>query len=81
MKYNWQQADWPDVQYSAEEAEDYRYPRNFRSLNARKYVSLNKTSKPTATRDLQDLCEKDILTKIGGGRSTSYFLKFMETSI
>ncbi len=44
-------------------------------MNARKYVSLNKTSKPTATRDLHDLFDKDILTREGGGRSTSYFLK------
>ncbi|CAM4279665.1 Fic family protein [Gillisia limnaea] len=44
-------------------------------MNARKYVSLNKTSKPTATRDLQDLYDKGILTREGGGRSTSYFLK------
>jgi Fic family protein len=44
-------------------------------MNARKYVSLNKTSKPTATRDLHDLFDKDILTMEGGGRSTSYFLK------
>ncbi|CAM4169993.1 Fic family protein [Gillisia hiemivivida] len=43
-------------------------------MNARKYVSLNKTSKPTATRDLQDLCDKGILTKEGGGRSTSYYI-------
>ncbi|WP_196809424.1 hypothetical protein [Gillisia sp. JM1] len=50
-------------------------------MNARKYVSLNKTSKPTATRDLQDLCDKDILAKKGGWRSTSYFLKFMQPSI
>lgn len=44
-------------------------------MNARKYVSLNRTSKATATRDLQDLYEKGILVKEGGGRSTSYFLK------
>jgi len=46
-------------------------------MNARKYVSLNKISKPTATRDLQDLFDKGILTREGGGRSTSYFLKLM----
>lgn len=44
-------------------------------MNARKYVSLNRTSKATATRDLQDLYEKGILVKEGGGRSTSYYLK------
>ena len=41
-------------------------------MNARKYVSLAKTSKATATRDLQDLVEKSIFKPIGGGRSTRY---------
>lgn len=44
-------------------------------MNARKYVSIASTSKATATRDLQDLVEKDILIPIGGGRSTRYELK------
>ena len=41
-------------------------------MNARKYVSLVKTSKATATRDLQDLVTKGIFKPIGGGRSTRY---------
>ncbi|MEY8019274.1 Fic family protein [Muriicola sp. SD30] len=41
-------------------------------MNARKYVSLAKTSKATATRDLQDLVEKCIFKPIGGGRSRRY---------
>ncbi|UJH68626.1 Fic family protein [Allomuricauda sp. SCSIO 65647] len=41
-------------------------------MNARKYVSLAKTSKATATRDLQDLVAKSIFKPIGGGRSTKY---------
>ena len=41
-------------------------------MSARKYVSLAKTSKATATRDLQDLVAKGIFKPIGGGRSTSY---------
>ena len=41
-------------------------------MNARKYVSLAKTSKATATRDLQDLVAKGIFKPIGGGRSTRY---------
>lgn len=44
-------------------------------MNARKYVSLAKTSKATATRDLQDLVEKSIFKPIGGGRSTRYEIK------
>lgn len=41
-------------------------------MNARKYVSITKASKATATRDLQDLMEKEIFIVIGGGRSTRY---------
>jgi Fic family protein len=43
-------------------------------LNAAKYGSLNKISKATATRDLQDLFSLDVLKVFGGGRSTSYAL-------
>lgn len=35
-----------------------------------------KTSKPTATRDLQDLSDKEIVTREGGGRSTSYYIRY-----
>ena len=41
-------------------------------MNARKYVSLAKTSKATATRDLQDLVAKGVFKPIGGGRSVRY---------
>ncbi|MDZ7935075.1 MAG: Fic family protein [Emticicia sp.] len=41
-------------------------------MNARKYLAISKTSKATATRDLQDLVEKKILIAKGGGRSTNY---------
>lgn len=48
-------------------------PKGFEGgMNARKYSSLTKTSKATATRDLQDLAEKKVLIATGGGRSTSY---------
>ena len=43
-------------------------------MSARKYVSIAKTSKATATRDLQQLVELGVLTPIGGGRSTRYRL-------
>ena len=44
-------------------------------INARKYQSLAKVSKATATRDLADLVEKGCLRKLpGGGRSTRYAL-------
>ncbi len=42
-------------------------------MTTRKYVSLNGTSKATATRELADLVSKGCLKKMpGGGRSTSY---------
>lgn len=43
-------------------------------MNARKYISITKTSKATATRDMQQLLEKGAFALLGqaGGRSTSY---------
>jgi len=43
-------------------------------MNAKKYIGITKTSKATATRDLQDLQEKNIISKKGQGRSTAYIL-------
>lgn len=43
-------------------------------MSAKKYISLTKTSKATATRDLQDLVEKNILAVTGAGRSVRYNL-------
>jgi len=43
-------------------------------INARKYVSICKVSKATATRDLQYLLEIKALIVSGGGRNTSYSL-------
>ena len=48
-------------------------PKGFEGgMNAKKYLSITHTSKATATRDLQDLVEKDALRATGGGRSTRY---------
>lgn len=44
-----------------------------------KYVSINKTSRATATRDLQDLAGKNILTPKGEGRSRSYDLNLLSS--
>ncbi|MFT5710422.1 MAG: Fic family protein [Halioglobus sp.] len=41
-------------------------------MSAKKYGVIAKTSKATATRDLQDLVEKKVLIPLGGGRSTRY---------
>ena len=41
-------------------------------MNAKKYMSITKTSKATATRDLQNLVEARVFVPTGGGRSTSY---------
>lgn len=43
-------------------------------MNAMKYISITKTSKATATRDLQYLADGGILVARGGGRSTHYIL-------
>ncbi|MDE3234556.1 MAG: Fic family protein [Bacteroidota bacterium] len=50
-------------------------PQGFEGgMNARKYIGITKTSKATATRDMQQLMEVGafIPAGIGGGRSTSY---------
>jgi Fic family protein len=41
-------------------------------MNAGKYVSITKSSKATATRDLQHLVELGVFIPEGGGRSTRY---------
>jgi len=46
-------------------------------MTAIKYVSITKTSRATATRDLQDLTEKNILIPKGEGRNRSYYLNFL----
>jgi Fic family protein len=45
-------------------------------LSAENYIAITGTSRATATRDLQDLVEKNALTKTGDLRHTRYFLKF-----
>lgn len=46
-------------------------------MTAIKYVSITKTSRATATRDLQDLTEKTILTPRGEGRNRRYNLNLI----
>lgn len=41
-------------------------------MSAKKYVSITRTSKATATRDLQELVKIGALVASGGGRSTRY---------
>ncbi|GHT39105.1 cell division protein Fic [Bacteroidia bacterium] len=43
-------------------------------MTAKKYISIAKTTKATATRDLQELAELNILTQNLAGRSTNYIL-------
>lgn len=45
-------------------------------LSADNYIKITKTSRATATRDLQDLLDKKILYKTGELKSTRYFLYF-----
>jgi Fic family protein len=43
-------------------------------MTARKYGAITKATKPTATRDLQNLAAREVLIPIGGGRSTHYLI-------
>lgn len=43
-------------------------------MTAKKYISITRASKATATRDLQELAESGVLLAAGGGRSTHYVL-------
>ncbi len=45
-------------------------------LSAENYISITKTSRPTATRDLTDLVNKGALYKTGQLRHTRYWLNF-----
>ncbi len=48
-------------------------PRGFEGgMSAKKYMAIAKTTKATATRDLQDLVGKGVFIALGGGRSTRY---------
>ena len=47
-------------------------------MTASKYTSINKTSRATATRDLQDLTEKNILIPRGEGRNRAYNLNVFQ---
>ena len=46
------------------------------SMNTRKYVSLTRTSRATAYRELADLVEKRCLISSGGGRSVNYQIRW-----
>lgn len=51
-------------------------PKGFKGgLSAENYIKIAGTSRATATRDLQDLVQKDALTKTGELKSTRYHLK------
>ncbi len=43
-------------------------------MSAKKYMAITRTSKATATRDLQDLVEMKALKQVGSGRSVRYHL-------
>lgn len=43
-------------------------------MTAKKYIAITKTSKATATRDLQELHELGIFAQEGAGRSVRYEL-------
>jgi Fic family protein len=43
-------------------------------MTAKKYIAITKSSKATATRDLQELLDPGAIRVEGGGRSTRYHL-------
>ena len=47
-------------------------------LNAENYISITGTSRATATRDLQDLVEKDVFIRTGELKSTRYHLNIVK---
>ena len=47
-------------------------------LSADNYISISKTSRASATRDLQDLVEKGALTRTGELRHTRYHLNLAQ---
>lgn len=52
-------------------------PQGFEGgMSAKKYIAITKTSKATATRDLQYLSEIGAFKQTGGGRSTRYDVSF-----
>ncbi len=53
-------------------------PKGFEGgMSAKKYIAITKTSKATATRDLQYLSEIGVLKQTGGGRSIRYHLSVL----
>jgi len=54
-------------------------PKGFKGgMSAKKYIAITKTSKASATRDLQYLSEIGALTQTGGGRSTRYQVNLLK---
>ncbi len=52
-------------------------PKGFEGgMTAKKYMRITQTSKPTATRDLQNLVALNLFKVEGDGRSTSYHIHF-----
>jgi Fic family protein len=47
-------------------------------MTAKKYMRITKTSKATATRDIQKLKDFGVFSSTGGGRSTSYTIQFLD---
>ena len=46
-------------------------------MTARKYMAITKTTKPTATRDLQDLVDKEVFVPVGEGRGRHYLVNVL----
>lgn len=54
-------------------------PEGFKGgMSTKKYMAITKASRATATRDLQDLADKQVLLQAGAGRSVRYSLRLDE---
>lgn len=47
-------------------------------MTAKKYMTITKTSKATASRDIQRLEKLGVFKSVGGGRSTAYSIQFID---
>ncbi len=92
MPWTWELPDWPRFKInknliSSHERQEKALlrmfaegPQGFKGgLSSENYLSITKTSKATATRDLTDLVDKGVLQRSGELRYTRYHLNWKST--
>lgn len=63
-----------EVEFNNRQKNALKYLKDHESITALKYEKDNKISKPTAVSDLNDLCKKGLLKKVGKTRGSYYIL-------